>query len=935
MATGRGTTVALLGVRHHGPGSARAVGAALAQFRPDAVLIEGPPEADGLLRLAASKEMTPPVALLAHVVDEPARAAFWPFAAFSPEWVALRYALDAEIPVRFIDLPAAHTFALAAEAPTGSPSTAEPVPAPVTSDDEDREGPVEQRQAGQSQAERSQVEGSPAGRSQREQSQAERWQAERFDPIAELARAAGQEDAERWWDDVVEHVGHEARASGEGSDIGPDVGAVPGAPDAAARAPDALAPFRVLAEAMTALRENAPETPDDARREAWMRRQIRAASRAGFERIAVVCGAWHVPALAEKVPVGADNAVLRGMPRAAVEVTWVPWTHRRLSQQTGYGAGVASPGWYQHLFDAGGRHVVEAWFTRMAALLREQDQPVSSAHVIEAVRLATTLAAVRGRPLPGLTETIDAARAVLCDGSDVPLRLIEERLIVGDALGQVPEDAPAVPLQRDLTRCQRSLRLKPEARVRVLDLDLRKELDAERSRLLHRLALLGVDWAVPAASQTRSTGTFRETWELAWEPELAVRVAEAGVWGTTVEAAATARTAARAVEARQLGEVTALAERCLLARLPQALPVVLSCLADRAALDTDVAHLAEALPALVRSLRYGDVRATGSELLAELAHSLATRICIGLPAAAGSLDAAAAQTLAEHVAATHAAVGLLASASASAAAWEAEQDSEAQAAGVAEGGADSIRRRWETCLRALVARESAAAVVRGRAARLLLDDGGLSDEEVARQLALALTPGVPPAEGAAWVDGFLAGSGALLVHDQRLLGLLDAWITSIPAAAFPDVLPLLRRTFSRLEAGVRRSVGELLRAGGRDATASAAAGEAPRGFAAELDLTQAGPALATVRLILGALAPAFVAQPRAGARADVEVGAAPAAASEPELAAPLALASEPELAAPLALASVPELAAPLALASEPELAAPLALASEPELAAPL
>jgi hypothetical protein len=810
----------LLGVRHHGPGSARAVGAALAQFRPDAVLIEGPPEADALLPLAASKEMTPPVALLAHVVDEPARAAFWPFAAFSPEWVALRYALDAAVPVRFIDLPAAHTFALAAQAEGAAEAD------PVTSDD----GDAHQKE-----------------------------HAARFDPIAELARAAGQDDAERWWDDVVEHVGHSghvghaghvghvqhvahrAMASGEGSDVGPDVGAVPAQAGARA-APDALAPFEALAEAMTALRERAPEAAEDARREAYMRKQIRIASRAGYERIAVVCGAWHVPALAAKVLVAADNALLRGLPKAAVEVTWVPWTHRRLAQHTGYGAGIASPGWYQHLFESGGRHVVERWFTRMAALLREEDHPVSSAHVIEAVRLAETLAAVRGRPLAGLAETIDAARAVLCDGSDVPLRLIEERLIVGDSVGQVPEAAPAVPLQRDLTRLQRSLRLKPEARVRVLELDLRKDLDAERSRLLHRLALLGIDWAVPASSRTRSTGTFRESWELAWEPELAVRVAEAGVWGTTVEAAASARTAARAVEAQRLGDVTALAERCLLARLPDALPVVLRCLADRAALATDVAHLAEALPALVRSLRYGDVRATGTALLAELADSLATRICIGLPAAATALDSAAAQALVEHVAATHAAVGLLATATATG----------GEGTGASRPGLDGVQERWEACLRALVARESAAAVIRGRAVRLLLDDGRLPVEEAARQLGLALTPGVPPAEGAAWVDGFLAGSGVLLVHDQRLLSLVDAWITGIPAAAFPDVLPLLRRTFSRLEAGVRRGVGELIRAGGRDA-AGGSQGEAPRGFAAALDAAQAGPALATVRLLLGRL----------------------------------------------------------------------------------
>lgn len=101
--------------------------------------------------------------------------------------------------------------------------------------------------------------------------------------------------------------------------------------------------------------------------------------------------------------------------------------------------------------------------TKVAGLLREEDRFVSTAHVIEAVRLAETLAALRGRPLAGLGETTDAVRAVMCEGSDVPLALVRDRLIVGETLGEVPDTAPAVPLQRDLTRSQRTLRLKPEA----------------------------------------------------------------------------------------------------------------------------------------------------------------------------------------------------------------------------------------------------------------------------------------------------------------------------------------------------------------------------------------------------------------------------------------------------------------------------------------
>ncbi|MEW2291845.1 DUF5682 family protein [Streptomyces sp. NPDC006743] len=784
----------LLGVRHHGPGSARAVRAALEAARPSVVLIEGPPEADALVPLAADEGMRPPVALLAHAVDEPGRCAFWPMAGFSPEWTALRWALEHGVPARFIDLPATHTLAWE----TGTTATPEDGGAPEdggTSADggEPRDGG--ERTGGEGSAEEGTAEpsGGPAGAEVR------------VDPLAVLAEAAGYDDPERWWEDVVEHRG--------------------------AGRKDAFAPFLVLEEAMGALRETYGSSDRDLVREAHMRLQVRVAQREFTGTVAVVCGAWHVPALRRRTTVTADRALLKGLPKVKADMTWVPWTHRRLSRFSGYGAGVDAPGWYAHLFDVPDRPV-ERWLTKVAGLLREEDRIVSSAHVIEAVRLAETLAAMRGRPLPGLSETTDAVRAVMGDGSDVPLALVHDRLVVGDVLGEVPEAAPAVPLQQDLNRLQRRLRLKPEAPEREVELDLRKETDAARSRLLHRLRLLGVGWGEPAASRG-STGTFRETWRLRWEPELSVRVAEAGVWGTTVSAAATAKAEADAVGTDVLAEVTALAERCLLAGLSEALPVVMRVLADRAALDTDVGHLAQALPALVRSLRYGDVRGTDTKALAEVAAGLAERVFVGLPPACAALDADAAEEMRRHMDAVHTAVGLLGD--------------------TLGAGRGDLRARWHGVLGVLSGRESVAGVVRGRAARLLLDDGALAQERAARLMGLALSPGTPPPDAAAWIEGFVGGGGGmLLVHDERLLGLVDAWLSGVPADAFTDVLPLLRRTFSAYEPGVRRTLGELVRRGpGQDDRSAGTAAAGAPGFAAVLDQERAAAVHPVVRLLLG------------------------------------------------------------------------------------
>jgi len=138
--------VTVFGIRHHGPGSARSLVAALEGLQPDAVLVEGPPDADDLIELVADEEMVPPVALLVYRPDEPTRAVYYPFAEFSPEWQALRWAVTRRVPARFMDLPMAHRFAVRLGRPRG----------------------------------------------------------EDVDPIGVLGEAAGYSDPERWWEQIVE-----------------------------------------------------------------------------------------------------------------------------------------------------------------------------------------------------------------------------------------------------------------------------------------------------------------------------------------------------------------------------------------------------------------------------------------------------------------------------------------------------------------------------------------------------------------------------------------------------------------------------------------------------------------------------------------------------------------------------------------------------------
>ncbi|MEU4163713.1 DUF5682 family protein [Actinoplanes sp. NPDC026670] len=754
----------IYGIRHHGPGSARAVVRELDAHPPEVLLIEGPPEADDLVRWVADGGLEPPVALLGYAVDDPGKAAFWPFAVFSPEWQAIRWAVRRGVHVRFFDLPYGYRVPPAAEAST-APEDA--VPHPVTG-------------AGVS---RAAVESAPVpetGTADGPDGVDPAGPVRPVDPIAELAAAAVYDDPERWWEDVVEHRGMPA--------------------------------FEAVAEAMAAIREHAPEDPDDLVREAFMRSVLRE-ERRRHEDIAVVCGAWHVPALTRKVAVKDDTALLKGRRKGKVAFTWVPWTYGRLASWSGYGAGVRSPGWYHHLFTTGD-DVVARWLVDAAGVLRAEGVPTSSAHVIEAVRLAEALATMRGRPLAGLAEVTEAAEAVMCDGEPLRSELIARRLVVGERLGTVPDDMPSVPLVRDLTAQQRSMRLKPEAAERHLDLDLRQDNDLRRSRLLHRLTVLGVPWGQRAATR-RGTGTFREEWRLAWQPEFAVRLVEGSMWGTTVVAAATARVTRRAREAQTLAEVTELVETCLLADLAGAYPPVLAALDTRAALDTDVHHLMAAIPALARTLRYGDVRRTDVAGLATVTASLLGRVCAALPSVAGSLSDEAARQLRDGMDGVHRAVGLL--------------DDE------------PLRERWLATIGSLASRPGLHGLPAGRLTRLLLDAGRLDGAEVRRRLRLPLTVGTPPAHAAAWVEGFLSGGGLLLVHDEALLSLVDDWLADIPADAFDSVLPLLRRTFGGFDPGERRAIGERIAGGG----------PAQAGELAEIDPDRAAAPLATLSALLG------------------------------------------------------------------------------------
>lgn len=759
-----GTQITVLGVRHHGPGSARMLVRAFERLDPDAVLIEGPPDAQDVLMLAGHKAMKPPVALLVYEPERPSEAAYYPFATFSPEWQSIRWGLERQREVRFIDLPRSlRTPADESEALTAAPPT-EPHDSIDDAPSEDPSSP----------------------------------NAVSRDPLDQLAKSAGFSDGEAWWGRLIEEY---RGASGEDNPI---------------------EMFDSIREAMAAARAELGDLrrdPGEPSREAHMRRAIRTAVKEGFERIAVVCGAWHAPVLSAdalgQFSAKADNELIKGLSKRKTAATWIPWTYDRLALDSGYGAGIASPGWYEHLWVHHDK-LAERWLTKVARLMRKGDLDASPASVIESVRLAESLAALRGRSIAGLDELGEATLSILCHGNPMPMRMIERKLLVGTKLGEVPDDVPTVPLQRDLAALQKSLRMKVSADSEILDLDQRKQMDIARSHLLHRLSILNIPWGTLEDDQAQRKSTFHEVWKLEWKPEFAVAIMEAARWGNTVEEAAGAFVADQAKSAGTLQDLTQLLRHVMLAELPGAIQTLVRRIQELSALAADVGNLMDALTPLAQVLRYGNVRKTDTSLIEPMVLGLFARICAGLRPACGSLDDDAAALMRLRIDAAQVALSNL--------------------------SRDDLLGAWRVELRK-VGDDDIHGLVAGRAWRHLLDSGS-SPEEAATRLSLALSRGNDPAKASAWLEGFLGGSGMVLVHDARLLGIVDEWVTSLPRDVFEQVCPIARRTFATFEKPERRQIGEkIARHGqlGASAAATIADYDAPRGSLVE----------PVLRLILG------------------------------------------------------------------------------------
>ncbi|WP_116106878.1 DUF5682 family protein [Lewinella sp. IMCC34191] len=723
------------GIRHHGPGSARRLRTMLETWKPNLILLEMPADAQPALRQLLYDGMRPPLALVLYDAKDIERASFFPFARFSPEYQAIQWAAENGTEVRAIDLPAKNFLAVREEEQFILFPTEEP-DAPSVVPGKSRKQLARQL---------------------------------RSDPLSLVAELAGYPDSESWWDATLERT---------------------------AQGPEAT--FAAIENIVSELRNAFPEASNDEneQREAFMRGEVRKALKEDVDRIAVVVGAWHVPAVQDTPNrrAAADKAILRGLPKVKVSQAWVPWSFPRLARSGGYGAGVTSPAWYATLFDFPDC-AVDRWMASAGQLLRAEGFEASPAMATEAVGLATTLATIRDHERPGIEELEQAVLSTLAAGKRERLELIHKRLTVGETVGFVPPGVTTVPLLEDLraeVKSTRMSKLWESAGEQYLKatksdprggIDLRQANDLRKSHLLHRLNLLDIRWGKLQPGGPDSLSSFKEVWLMEWQPEFSLLVIERGSYGNTVATAAAAYSREKAASLTSVRSLADLTLQCLQAGLAGVVPRLMALLRQRAAETTDVTALLQALPALVQTSRYGDSRKTDTTALLLVIDEIVPRLAAGLPAAATNIDDEQGEDMVKLIASAH--------------------------YHLAQLGNEELDDVWLSgLLRA--ANAGVYAGVEGHCVRLLYDRDRLAAGVTADRFSLALSRARGAGAVAAWIGGFLYGGGQMLLHHVPLFRLIDDWVADLPWETFEEIIPQLRRTFAEFSRFDRQRLMQLV-----------------------------------------------------------------------------------------------------------------------------
>lgn len=765
--------VHVFGVRHLSPGGSWHLLRFLDEIKPTAVLVEGPSDASSEIRHIVRGETVPPIAILAYTDQVPVHTVLWPFAAYSPEYAALKWADRNGAESAFIDLPSGVTLALRSAKEKGESGThGDKLPG----------GEAEAMDAEAKQSVGTDA-ASPAGNDEDEETngRANNSAPSEASLYERVALLAGEPDYDTYWERHYEH------------NLSPDVYR-----QSIKAFSSSMRNLTIEGERKHAVHEFA----HNAVRESYMKRGIQEMIDAGHEpgRIVVVCGAYHAEAL-ESTEGAMTDAELKTLPVTSSKLTMMPYSYFRLSSLSGYGAGNSAPGYYEAMWqamqegnEAGLNGLPHVYLSAVAARLRESGTFRSTAEVIEAVRMAESLAALHGGSQPALVDLRDAAKTLLGRGE---LSVVAEALAymdVGTGIGALAEGVSQTPVQDDLNRQLKELKL-DKYRTTVaqeLALDLRENrrvkseaaafLDLNRSFLLHRLALIGISLAQvrPSGQQEAS---WAEHWVLQWSPEAEIQTVEASLMGETIEIAAARTLSQKLAACTVIAEASALIRTASLCGMASQLTASLTALDALAADSRDVVQLAAAISQLSKVIAYGDVRRMDTAPLLPLLEKLFLRASLFLLEASGCNDEAA-MGMMEAIGSLH---------------------------NAAQEHVELVDEElWLAKLSELASRDDRNPRLSGLACAILMERGVLSAEACEQEVSRRLSPGIPAELGAGWFEGLAQRNRYALVSRIALWEQLNAYIAGLEKEQFARALVFLRRAFSVFAPREKTMVAEVL-----------------------------------------------------------------------------------------------------------------------------
>lgn len=527
--------------------------------------------------------------------------------------------------------------------------------------------------------------------------------------------------------------------------------------------------FEAIHQLIETLRDGTSINKENLWREEFMRYKIRASVIKGYKKLAVIAGAFHIPAL-QDYEVVASSSIAKGKPTHTKSI-WVPWSYERLTRESGYGAGVRYPLWYEALFNHQDE-AVEYWMARTIFTLRKKNQNISSAHSVEALRLAEALRRLRRKNKIGIHELEEALTTVVFQGHPQWLEKYEKDIHTGPLKGRILNDSYTTPLQKDFRNKIKKARITKvleEQKKIQKTLDLRKEIHRSHSHFFFQVSLLNIPLATAQENKLSALGTFKEIWDIEWDSVSEWTLVQAGTYGTTVASAARNKLQQRIENADDMESLVGFIKNSFLCGFDDLFELLQQRMIRVYHQTESVIPLLETLETLIFVDQYGHVRWERPPEVRPLIERIGIRSAQVLPDAIIGIDEETDELLQLRLKQLYYAVS--------------------------KPGFNHIRQVFSNAWNRILTQNNLTDFYHGFALRRLMDQGGNKNSFIENQFIRHFSD-PKPENILEWLNGLISGNILWIVYDKQFLSRLNTWVGNMDDALFQRNLPVLRKIFT-------------------------------------------------------------------------------------------------------------------------------------------